>query len=165
MIKHYVWPYSIEPVQQCETQEDYLLVFYRGSSLQADLNEFDTRLPVADKALWVDALLTGNYMQGTSRLKTVIKHGFKHCCLGVLCEVQNVKQAHTLKNIPAIAFEGETATLPLSIRDKFGLDEYGTFVYTFTVYDELFGHRINLVTLNDELFTFSQIADVINYFF
>lgn len=39
------------------------------------------------KKQWVDALRSGKYKQGKTRLKTC--HG-EYCCLGVLCEILNI---------------------------------------------------------------------------
>lgn len=36
---------------------------------------------------WIEALRSGKYKQGRSRLK----HAGRHCCLGVLCEVAGYK--------------------------------------------------------------------------
>lgn len=37
------------------------------------------------KSKWVDALRSGNFKQGAGYLE----HDGKHCCLGVLCEIQD----------------------------------------------------------------------------
>ena len=41
------------------------------------------------KARWIKALLSGDYTQGRNALKSSTDGGktFKHCCLGVLCEL------------------------------------------------------------------------------
>jgi hypothetical protein len=41
----------------------------------------------AVKALWLTALKSGKYKQGTHTLKRVNENGTEHCCLGVLCEI------------------------------------------------------------------------------
>lgn len=48
------------------------------------------------KAKWVEALRSGKYKQGRSRLK----HAGRHCCLGVLCEVAGVKASSDDGNLP-----------------------------------------------------------------
>lgn len=42
----------------------------------------------AIKKLWIDALRSGEYKQGTGRLSTVDEAGItRMCCLGVLCDL------------------------------------------------------------------------------
>lgn len=160
---------------QAETKEDYRLLFNKGLALMADLDAYTISLPVADKAEWVAALLNGKFTQGQGRLKTVlkppegslyanVKDKYRHCCLGVLCELQGVEQTN-VAGISAIQFEEQTSVLPAVMRNKFGIDDVGTFILTFTVFGQMFGQRHNLASLNDGGFSFSQIADVINYFF
>lgn len=47
----------------------------------------------ANWQVWLDALRSGNYKQGRSRLKYKEKHEeeIRYCCLGVLCEVAEVE--------------------------------------------------------------------------
>jgi hypothetical protein len=41
----------------------------------------------AVKELWLTALRSGKYKQGTHTLKRINENGTEHCCLGVLCEI------------------------------------------------------------------------------
>lgn len=44
------------------------------------------------KQEWINALRSGKYEQGRNYLKTKNRHGvIKYCCLGVLCEIANLK--------------------------------------------------------------------------
>lgn len=43
------------------------------------------------KEKWLEALRSGNYKQGTGKLRQVEKNGDTYCCLGVLCDVLGVK--------------------------------------------------------------------------
>lgn len=60
--------------------------------------ETTQKLPKAFKAKWLKALRSGEYKQAKSALKEKSEDGFKHCCLGVACEV--VKAKIIVKNIP-----------------------------------------------------------------
>lgn len=42
---------------------------------------------IAFNARWVEALRSGKYRQGIGALKEAQGDGFKHCCLGVACEL------------------------------------------------------------------------------
>lgn len=44
------------------------------------------------KAKWIAALRSGEYKQTTGRLVRVERDGYKHCCLGVLCEVAGYRR-------------------------------------------------------------------------
>jgi hypothetical protein len=50
------------------------------------------------KKLWVEALESGLYEQGTEYLKHIYSSKVEHCCLGVLCEVK-AKKAHKKLNL------------------------------------------------------------------
>jgi hypothetical protein len=39
------------------------------------------------KRLWINALESGDYVQGKNYLKQTISGGFSYCCLGVLCDL------------------------------------------------------------------------------
>lgn len=120
------------------------------------------------KALWVNALRSGDYSQVTSRLHT--SHGF--CCLGVACDLyrnENPEYAITQYGVGDYAYfvygsvGMHTDMLPDAVMDWLGIasanpafnilnDSEGVFYFTLT-------------ELNDSGFTFSQIADIIDYMF
>jgi hypothetical protein len=55
------------------------------------------------KALWLDALRSGEYKQGQGRLRKTEDDGtFSYCCLGVLCDLY-IKQGQ-----PNAAWKGDT---------------------------------------------------------
>lgn len=40
------------------------------------------------KALWLNALRSGEYQQGTGKLKQTYGGDQRYCCLGVLCDLK-----------------------------------------------------------------------------
>lgn len=63
------------------------------------------KLPKAFKKKWVDALMSGKYEQGHSRLK----FAGLHCCLGVACEVvgaKNIEEKGYIVNTENSVIEG-----------------------------------------------------------
>ena len=80
------------------------------------------------KVLWIEALRSGNFKQGTGALASVALDGsVKHCCLGVLCELvpSDVLPNHKkIKNqFNYIDFDGRVETLPESVMKWAGLKE------------------------------------------
>ena len=49
------------------------------------------------KKLWVTALRSGEYKQGTKHLRTANQHGTRYCCLGVLSDLAVKAKACTVK--------------------------------------------------------------------
>lgn len=47
------------------------------------------------KAKWLEALRSRKYKQGTGTLKRLVNGSEQYCCLGVLCEVAEIKSYHT----------------------------------------------------------------------
>lgn len=39
------------------------------------------------KQVWIAALLSGKFVQGHTRLRTLRAFGYEYCCLGVLCQL------------------------------------------------------------------------------
>ncbi len=96
---------------------------------------------------WVAAIRSGQYRQGTGRLRT----GNKFCCLGVLCNLH--AKAH-----PDIAatqtdkreYLGRDKILPLEVTVWAGMcSNYGTL------------GNVSLANLNDDGYSFDDIADLI----
>jgi len=119
------------------------------------------------KALWIDALKSGDYEQGEGRLRrTRWNAPPSYCCLGVLCEIA-VKDGLDVKVDPVYGtYNDEGAVLPSRIQEWAGLGSYdGTFGVDLKVNDSNGEECIvsNLISLNDAAgYTFEQIADVIN---
>jgi hypothetical protein len=49
------------------------------------------------KAKWIAALVSGKYEQGRKTLKMGPADGPRHCCLGVLCDINKVKDFEDLQ--------------------------------------------------------------------
>lgn len=112
---------------------------------------------------WVTALRQGVYEQGKAVLVREDSAGrMQYCCLGVLCDIAT---QHGVISNPIIqdgiahypdGSDWNTATLPKSVFRWAGLD-------TDTPHIDTESHRLFLTMLNDDVFTFSQIADVIEW--
>ncbi len=102
--------------------------------------------------LWVEALRSGKYEQGTGRLH----YEDKYCCLGVLCKISPFSL-----NMDSNGFiDGGNLRTQYNVKKWSGLSEYSGNVE---------GLRFTLTGLNDiglpyegvEKLTFNEIADVI----
>ena len=112
--------------------------------------------------LWVDALRSNQYEQGTGSLC----EDNKHCCLGVACEVYQ-KIVGDLEITKAcgydnkIEYNNDTNFLPRRVIDWLGLD-MDSPDSTISRGDDSTLNTYGYVELNDSLsYTFNQIADVI----
>lgn len=116
---------------------------------------------------WTAALRSGEYKQGIGFLRD---RQDNYCCLGVLCDLTKelTGQEWSKPNSTWLFGDSEddisSSVLTCHVSDVTGLSDLaGKF--------NLFGEYGNgdfdtaLTTLNDEGFTFAQIADVIDYFF
>lgn len=120
------------------------------------------KFPAEDKAKLLEALRSGNYQQGHSRLR----EGDKYCCLGVYCDLKGAKwelvnpDLNTYKVNLGNDYHLDTEFyLPKPFRTKEN-DAHGSI-------EELTGINqlcFSLAGLNDDGFTFAQIADIIEHF-
>lgn len=115
------------------------------------------------KAKWLEALRSGEYVQGKNALKT--KEG-KYCCLGVLCDLhrKTTKKAGCnwgVNNSGEGVYFKNTGALPKEVMDWAGFTEHsadGDLV--------LNGKGTNLASLNDgKGYGFKRIAQVIEKHF
>lgn len=103
------------------------------------------------KQKWLTALRSGDYLQGSNRLRL----GDKFCCLGVLCDL-HAKETNTAWGFAGFnndEYDGASHTLPKSVRDWAGL---GTCSGVRP--DE---NAPSLTEINDNGTPFSKIADLI----
>lgn len=109
------------------------------------------------KQLWVSALRSGDYKQGTVRLKTVNPDGpTLHCCLGVLCELHDKQQSCEQ------SFDNISGGLPEHVRLWAGLDENIPRISRPADAYYSAGYTTSISFLNDvEHYSFAQIADLI----
>lgn len=99
------------------------------------------------RALWVEALRSGEYEQTKERLK----RGNSFCCLGVACEVAVAEGV-------VETYDGSRTGLPPAVQAWLGVDHEGTTSVT----SPKLGGREFLTSLNDTWnLTFAEIADLI----
>ncbi len=136
------------------------------------------------KAQWLEALRSGNYVQGTGNLAFKDDKGVMcHCCLGVLCEILKIKKDEAaVQPEPRhervlyeykVDYEGDWNFLPYAVADRAFNASTPTndprFDLEWTpILNDPYGNdegrqAFSLSSLNDAGFTFDQIADVINY--
>ena len=102
---------------------------------------------VADK--WVKALRSDEYTQSTNYLQ----NGAGHCCLGVLCEIGRNSGVLINKSLGG-QIKGETLNDQSAIKKWAGMRTgQGKFKFKHP--------NNNLTALNDEGYTFEEIADII----
>lgn len=111
--------------------------------------------------LWLVALRSGEYVQGTNRLEKMVPSATQHCCLGVLCRVA---MANGLEGVATSRIEQNG--LPTYTVFSDGQGGSGAFpplsVLAWLVGGELAGEMPldELTDMNDsQLWTFEQIAD------
>lgn len=121
------------------------------------------------KALWLDALRSGEYEQTKGVLTRVNRDGEKsYCCLGVLCDVA-VKDGFldietttkAMGHVDYIAYNNFDTILPPSVQEWAGLftETGGLPGRIVDDEDDTYG---TLTELNDHAeYDFNQIADVI----
>jgi len=119
------------------------------------------------KALWLDALRSGEYEQGVG----ILNESGRFCCLGVLCDVA-VKQGleidvaqhgdddPSINGKPYTSYDNEGVFLPDAVREWADLGTSDGYighpvVVTGTVTNDV------LTALNDSGVPFSKIADII----
>jgi hypothetical protein len=105
------------------------------------------------KKLWVEALRSGDYKQGRSRLRD---ENNRFCCLGVLCNIyaqQNPEFAANQKY--TFAYDGLSGFPSYTVREWAGLKDEDPTVYVN-------GIETSLSIVNDmHNFNFKQIARLI----
>lgn len=117
-------------------------------------------------------LRSGKFKQGRMRLRT---QDNEYCCLGIACEYYGADGWHETE----LGWEYKTddesepiclrASMPKAVTDYFGFfDSLGSFVmaaggHMLELRDRA-NKVVNAAALNDEGFSFEQIADMIEYF-
>lgn len=95
------------------------------------------------KDLWVAALRSGKYEQGTEQLC----HNGRHCCLGVLCEIMGAEKVYFEGTV---LYDGLEDILPVGVQVLSGLR---------TRRGDLHGKC--LTSINDSGHSFEDIAQII----
>lgn len=121
------------------------------------------------KQLWLDALRSGDYKQGTGQLRD---YNDNYCCLGVLCDV--VRKKRKIKGFTGAYFqyrENEHYGFPpKKLLESIGILEdniasdgmYGNHSEEATIIITYKGKRASLSELNDDFeLSFKKIANII----
>lgn len=117
---------------------------------------------------FVDALRSGNYVQGQNALERMDASGkMTNCCLGVACRVAIANglalEVIRKEGVGATHFDEETAFLPKRVKDWLGVETGNPVLKAFDPDTMVEGVDLDILTatfLNDtHNYTFSQIAD------
>jgi len=109
--------------------------------------------------LWCEALRSGEFKQGTGKLRQVDEHdGKKYCCLGILCELYS-KDLEKKKK-PSTNLYYKNLLLPLEVQKWAGFRvDVGICFNKYKGKDGLM--YSSLSSLNDSGITFKGIANII----
>lgn len=135
------------------------------------MNDLNKPMNPKVKALWLDALRSGEYKQGSGRLQT---SDGKFCCLGVLCDLAmksgviqppKKKLAHAVHG-EIVWFYGDWdydfISVPTDVQRWAGLSDRNVLI-RFSPDDG--SEEIYLSDLNDSgEYTFDEIADLIEQY-
>lgn len=110
--------------------------------------------------VWVPALRSGKYTQGTGSLRDANDN---FCCLGVLCDRVNPEGWTFNERSDRYEFEGNPTTLPQKFAETLGLDDWGTFGQLSSLINERTNSELGCLTnLNDSgEADFDFIADLL----
>lgn len=130
------------------------------------------RMDPVVKELWLEALESGDHAQGRGKLCRVTNDRREYCCLGVLSRLA-ADRGRALEYVSeGLAYYsssddeyGESNYLTRSVSHWADLDHEGTImVPNPTEYDPHDVIKLALAELNDDGFSFAQIADLIRRF-
>jgi hypothetical protein len=128
----------------------------------------NNRKPQKFKGLskWIKSLNSGLFFQGSGSLKKCINnedHTVRHCCLGVLCETQNVP--HELIDQSLYLPSGNYAVKSGLINPRGGVENV-EFMIIKNNHTVISGLQDNLSSLNDSSFvSFKTIAKILDALF
>lgn len=107
---------------------------------------------------WVEALLSGKYPQGKSKLKS----GPRYCCLGVACEISGLGEWSTYDSY-IVGAERSPSVLPQAVADWLGLYDRQASYYDFPPVHGAVGvlRQRALTSDNDNGANFEEIAAII----
>lgn len=103
---------------------------------------------------WIKVLRSSKYRQGSSRLCKIEDNIQYHCCLGVLCEILNIKKTLSATEFNLFSFDGVIAFLPSKVVIELGFNK-NSVIFTYR------GDKCNLAQLNDTRYDFISLADCI----
>ncbi len=107
---------------------------------------------------WVPALRSGQYRQTTG----ILREGNTFCCLGVACDISGLGRWSAAFRY-VVGGEQRSGGLPIAVREylQITLDSDLGIIPVLRDRNE---DKVILAELNDNGFTFNQIADVIECF-
>lgn len=117
------------------------------------------KIPLPGRDEWLKALRSGEYVQGQRHLFRAHENGIcSYCCLGVLSKTQN--------RLTDDGFDSEKRADGDALLSKSNplyekLDSSGEFPWGVMFFDEDGREHLSLSSINDDDYTFAQIADVI----
>jgi hypothetical protein len=117
------------------------------------------------KNLWVEALRSGEFKQGTGELKNSDN---AYCCLGVLCEIYSKEMKRMKKKAPKFeednSYLNKQGVLPEEVMKWSGMNsEEGSLNNSYKIKANLKNSTSYsyLITLNDDGASFKRIAQII----
>jgi hypothetical protein len=121
-------------------------------------------IPLFHRDLWTAALRSENFKQGEGRLILLLNGKFTFCCLGVLCEVENIPRQLTKGHYNYL---GNMSILPDTIPQYQTFADSGVFPSHVTVdiidkEGNTLRNNQSLTELNDNGLPFDLIADIID---
>lgn len=129
-----------------------------------------TKMNPEVKQKWIDALRSGNYEQGSEKLRTVTGY----CCLGVLCDLYSKEQGaewefrgldeNTHQTTDYWYFEDQSEFLPESVKEWAGLPVVNPSVrvdVTDNDDEDDWFYNDEIANLNDSGYTFNELSNVI----
>ena len=113
---------------------------------------YNEKEQAANRKVWVEALRSGEYEQGTGQLRK----DNAYCCLGVACDVSGLGEWHSRLQNHNYTYKihedkSDFTYLPYEVRAWLGIS---------TSDGELTNHN-SLASMNDDGATFIEIADAI----
>lgn len=119
---------------------------------------------------WVKALRSGEYTQGQLHLTTIEEDNEFDCCLGVFCKINKLVRTK-LTHAYSYNFGASKSNtyLPSDFAHALNLEGGVKLDTDYKILCEIprvkeTSKKIYLSALNDAMFTFNEIADVIQYF-
>lgn len=118
------------------------------------------------KTLWLEALRSGGYVQGTKGLRRQTSTGVTWCCMGVLCDLAaydevNMVVQRPVENGVRYRYDGNLGILPVAVQNWAGLDSCNPTVAgaSLSLWND--GSRGDDNTPPRRGYTFEEIADLI----
>jgi len=130
-----------------------------NSGREIKYSPYFSAVPLKIRDKWIDALRSGQYKQGHHVLRSASNN---YCCLGVLCEVEGL----TCKLVRNYFYNFAGHVSDISYLGDYNIATNGRLPTAVSYID---GSTLTscaaLAHLNDEGFTFDEIAEIISIFF